>query len=116
MALDTELSWYGNKVIKNVNSGTIVALIRAGNLVQSTAKLLVPVDTGDLRGSIVKALNKPQLTETVSTNKEYAPAVEFGLRSNPNYPIQPFMRPALKDNLKKIEKIFIQEENRAIDK
>jgi HK97 gp10 family phage protein len=114
--VDTELNWFGDDVIKNVNSGTIKALIRSGTIVKNEAKLLVPVDTSNLRGSIVKALNKTALTETVSTNVEYARYVEFGLRSNPNYPRQPFMRPALSNNIKNIEKIFIDEENKALDK
>lgn len=119
MALETELTWNGDKIVKNVNSGTIRALTRSINLVQGTAKLLVPVaqkNGGTLRGSIVKAVDRAKLKAVVSTNTEYAPYVEFGLRSNPNYPIQPYMRPALNDNIKKIEKIFIDEENKAIDK
>jgi HK97 gp10 family phage protein len=139
MAIDTELTWNGDNVIRNVNSGTIKALIRAGSIVESTAKLLVPVDDGILRGSIVKALDKPKLTETVSTNEDYANYVEFGtgrfaeggggrttpwVYEHPKYGFittvgqhpQPFMRPALKNNVDKIEKIFIDEENRAIDK
>lgn len=116
MAVDTELTWNGDKIIKNVNAGTIKALIRAGSIVQAAAKSLVPVDTGNLKGSIVKNLNKPKLTETVSTNSEYASYVEFGLRNNPNYPIQPYMRPALKNNIKNIEKIFIEEEKKVLDK
>lgn len=113
---DVDLKWYGDSVIKNVNAGTIKALIRATNLVQADAKLLAPVDTGDLRGSIVKAVDNSSFTGTVSTNKEYASYVEFGLRTNPNYPVQPYMRPALNDNKKNITKIFIEEENKAIDK
>jgi HK97 gp10 family phage protein len=116
MAIDTELTWNGDKIIKNVNTGTIVALLRSQNLVRSTAISLVPVDTGNLRGSIVSALDKSKLKSTVSTNSEYARPVEFGKRSQPNYPMQPFMRPALNDNISKIEKIFIDEETKAIDK
>ena len=137
--MDTELTWYGDKIVKNVNAGTIKALIRAGNLVKSSAKLLVPKDTGNLSASIVKALHKPSLTETISTNSEYANYVEFGTgrfaengkgRKTPwvyedekgvghwttGMKAQPYMRPALKNNIKNIEKIFIDEEKRAIDK
>ena len=114
--MDTELTWYGDKIVKNVNAGTIKALIRAGNLVKSSAKLLVAKDTGNLRASIIKELHKPSLTETVSTNSEYAFAQEFGRPDLLNYTFTPYMRPALKDNAKNIEKIFIDEEKKAIDK
>ncbi len=116
MAIDTELDWYGDKVIKNVNSGTIKALIRAGQIVKTDARLIVAKDTTNLMSSIVKQLHKSSLTETISTNSEYAFAQEFGRPDLKNYTFKPFMRPALKNNTKKIEKIFIDEERRAIDK
>ncbi len=113
MAIDTELSWYGDKIVKNVNSGTIVALIKSGNLVKRTAKLLSPVDTGLLRSSIYQRLYKSRLTEEIYTKTEYANHVEFGTKTKR---AQPYMRPALKDNIKNIENIFITEENKAIGK
>ena len=116
MAIETELTWFGDKKKRDINSGTIVALLRSQNLVRSAAINLVPVDTGNLRGSIVSSLDQSKLISTVSTNSEYARYVEFGLRSNKNYPKQPFMRPALNDNIDKIEKIFIYEESKAVDK
>ena len=105
MAIDTDLQWNGEKEKSDMNDAMIRFLVRGTNLVQGTAKTLAPVDTGDLRGSIVKAVEKPTLKGTVATNKEYAAYVEFGLRSNPNYPIQPYMRPALDDNIQKLMKI-----------
>jgi len=111
-----ELKWYGDKKKKDINEGTIKALLRSSDLVRSVAILLTPVDTGNLRGSIVKAVDDNRLEATISTNVEYAPSVEFGMRSRPNYPKQPFMRPALNDNIDKIKKIFISEESKAVDK
>ena len=116
MAVDTELSWYGDKKKKDINSGTIKALTRSINIVQGTAKTLAAVDAGNLRGSIIKSVNKSLLSANVSTKTEYASYVEFGLRKNPNYPKQPFMRPALNENVEKIKKIFIDEESKAVDK
>ena len=116
MAVDTELIWNGDKIINNVNSGTVKALIRATNLVQSTAKTLVRVDTGNLRGSITKNVDSSSLIGTVSTNSEYALAQEFGRKDLPKYGFTPYMRPGLNDNKKNIEKIFIDEERKAIDK
>lgn len=113
MAVDTELTWNGDKIIKNVNSGTIKALIRTGNIVHADAVLLAPKRTGVLKGSIRKELLKSKLQEIVYTKLEYAPHVEFGTK---HQKAQPYMRPALKQNIKKIEKIFMDEENKAIDK
>jgi len=113
MAVDTTLEWFGDKKKKDINLGTIRALIRASNLVQADAKLLVPVLSGSLRGSIVKAVNSNDLKATVSTNEEYASAVEFGTRYQK---AQPYIRPALNDNLDKIRKVFITEESKAIGK
>lgn len=59
-------------------------------LVEAQAKLLCPVDKGDLRGSIhpeVKEVGKT-VYGRVYTSKEYAPYVEFGTgpRGNGTYP------------------------------
>jgi HK97 gp10 family phage protein len=143
MALDTELVWYGDKKKKDINSGTIIALTRASNLVQTHAKLIITanknVDTGYLRSSIVKAVDKKDLTATVSTNVEYSKYIEFGTgrfaeggggRTTPwrffserygwittsGHKPYPFMRPALNDNKKNILKIFISEEEKAVVK
>lgn len=115
MAIDTKLFWFGEKEKGDMNDAMIRFLIRGTNIVQSTAKTLAPVDTGDLRGSIVKTVVKSTLTGTVSTNKEYAPYVEFGLRSNPSYPKQPFLRPALNDNEAKLKKIAIDEGEKSVN-
>ncbi len=114
MAIDTELDWYGDIKKKAVNIATIKALTRSSNLVQADAKSKVPVDTGNLKVSIVTPVKKAELIATDSPNIEYAPYVEFGLRSNPSYPKQPYMRPALNENIKNIKKIFIDEEEKAI--
>jgi len=116
MALESKVVWNGDKKKKDINSGTIVALIRSMNLVDASAKLKAPVDTGNLRSSISKTLLRNSLDAVVSTNAKYAPYVEFGLRKNPNYPKQPFMRPALNENIDNIKKIFIDEESKAVDK
>ena len=138
MAKDVELNWYGDEIVKNVNAGTIKALIRASNIVQADAVTKAPPDTGALRASIVKNIDRSDLKATVSTNLEYAKYVEFGTgrfaekgggRStpwvyfHPKYGFirtvgqkpQPFMRPALENNKENIKNIFIKEEKKAID-
>lgn len=82
------------------------------------AKELAPVDTGQLKNSIMWATaeasggagsrdlvgpsNAPEidapddsLTGYVGSGLEYAGAVEYGRRDIPNYPRQPYLRPAI---------------------
>ena len=104
------------------------AMTKAVTLVHGQAKMLAPVDKGNLAGSIHSELNKrkTELEGRVYTNLEYAPYVEFGtgVRGNGSYPYdiegltltyheswagmqaQPYMYPALKDNEKAIKELF----------
>jgi HK97 gp10 family phage protein len=119
MAIDTKLDWFGEKEKSDMNDAMIRFLIRGTNLVQAAAKQNLTqnksVDTGNLRSSVVKAVEKSKLIGTVSTNVEYAQYVEFGLRSNPNYPKNPYMRPALNDNVDKLNKIAILEGKKSVN-
>jgi len=58
---------------------------------------LVPVDTGATRASInshiIEATEK-RVVDEIGPETDYAPFIEFGT-SNPNYPIQPFVRPSI---------------------
>ena len=96
--MSVELKWYGEAKKKDITNGMVRFLIRGTNLVQADAKLLVAKKTTDLEKSIVKAVDPKTLIGKVSTNKKYAFAQEFGLRSIPNYTWSPYMRPALDDN------------------
>lgn len=73
------------KLTDTVNKATAV--------VQSQAKVLAPVDTGNLRGSIhmeVKQMDN-LIQGRVYTNVKYAPFVEFGtgVKGNGTYPYKP---------------------------
>jgi len=137
--LETKLVWNGDKKKVNMNDAIYAALVRATNKVQADAKLLVPKYTGNLRASIVKTVDRSKQIGTVLTNSEYAFYVEFGTgryaeggegRSTPwvykdskgnfrwtvGHEAQPYMRPALSNNKANIEKIFIQEGKKAVDK
>ena len=64
----------------NVKESARKGLERGAKKIQKNAKLLAPVDTGQLRNSIK---TKSQITQDgaeaqVFTNTEYAPYVEFG--------------------------------------
>jgi len=64
---------------KIVDDKTEIALFKAMLKMFNTAKRLVPVDTGGLRNSIrLNPSTKGSKLYTLSANKEYAAAVEFG--------------------------------------
>ena len=65
--------------------------------VVNTQRMLVPVDTGATRASIkpdVQTATPLKVVDHIGPSTEYAPSIEFGVRSKPNYPIQPFVRPS----------------------
>ena len=76
--------------------------------VQTEAKNRTPVDTGRLRSSLQIVFYNRGLTAFVGTNVEYAPYVEFGLRSRPNYPAQPYLGPAAERGRKELERRLIR--------
>lgn len=98
---------------------------KIGQIMQETAVMRVPVDTGNLRSSINVAIESDddETSITVGTNIFYAPYVEYGTgqvgaeSGGVEYPrnsdvtyssermgmeAQPFLRPALYDNEKRI--------------
>ena len=73
-------------------------VLEAGSaMVQADAILLAPVDTGNLRGSIVRRVLGN--IAIVGTNVDYAQHVEYGTRRSR---AQPYLRPAIDRNRKKI--------------
>lgn len=76
-------------------------LTEAAIVVQADAKRMVPVDTGNLRGSIVRDVSGD--TATVGTNVEYAEHVEYGTR---HMQAQPYLRPAIDNNRKALIRRF----------
>ena len=59
------------------------------------AKMLAPVDTGNLRGSIATDARPGDLVAVVEATADYSAYVEFGTR---RMRPQPFMRPAQERN------------------
>lgn len=104
-----------------------VGVLQATKYVQGQAKLLAPVDDGQLRNSIQASVETQgdQITGKVSTNVEYAAYVEFGTgqrgEQSPSPPkspenlsyrqdwagmsAQPYMYPALRNNESKVRSI-----------
>ena len=72
-------------------------------------RMRVPVDTGATRASI-----KPHITENTDTRLVdevgpetiYAPAIEYGRRDMPNYPIQPFIRPTVEEDGAQVQRVI----------
>ena len=103
MKKPTKIDWYGDKVARRTADTVHKKVRQATILVLSDAVLNVAVDTGRLRNSI-DMVTKPQIG-VVYSNVDYAPHVEMGTE-NPNYPAQPFLRPALFNQENNIKKIF----------
>ncbi len=110
MGVSTKVVWNGAKEKKQMNSAMIVTLNRGINMVDTDAKLFTPVDTGLLRSDNKKSVDNAKLIAQESNNTEYAPYVEFGTSRQS---AQPYLRPALINNSKKIINIAKQEAKKA---
>lgn len=78
--LDKLLAKLNTMPTQIMNEGLEKGVKAACNLVKAEAKLLCPVDKGELRQSIKSSVekNNTEIIGTVYTNKSYAPYVEFG--------------------------------------
>jgi len=62
---------------------------------------LVPVDTSNTKNSIAPDIVESSgvmVVDNIGPSTNYAPSIEFGVTSKPNYPIQPFVRPSVFGN------------------
>ena len=93
------------KVLAEVDRLIKLKLELAALLVEGTAKLPghCPVLTGTLRRSITHVMALDGRTVYVGSNMEYAPYVEMGTSK---MTAQPYLRPALATNMKKIKRLF----------
>lgn len=74
---------------------------KATRKVQSSAKDLVPVDTGILKNSIKTDFDEDRREGRIYTSVEYAPHVEYGTRKMKG---KAFLRPAFNLNKQQIKK------------
>jgi len=88
------------QIINAVNS----ALESAAIFLQNETKSRVPVDTGNLKGSMLYAVQNFQMV--VFTPIEYAIPLEFSTKKPRRSGTIPFMRPALFENKSEIENII----------
>lgn len=124
-----ENKWNDKAILAALRRRMIDKLEVAGKFVEDSAKLLVAVDTGNLKGSIHHKVDEQELSCIIGTNVEYAPYVEFGTgefaenglgrkggwfyvdeKGNKHFTFgnkpQPFLRPALFENKGTIKKIL----------
>lgn len=122
----TKFRWYDKELVKKTHTEIQKAILKGCIMVEVDAKKLCPVDLGTLMNSITHEVE--ETVGRVGSNIEYAPYVEFGTgiyaekgkgRKTPwvyktikgwffthgNKP-QPYLRPALHKNEKKIIKLF----------
>jgi HK97 gp10 family phage protein len=69
--------------------------------IEIRAKILAPVDTGFLRGSIQADVKSGSLTATVSVGVDYGRYVEEGTRFQN---AQPYFEPAIEDSIPNFER------------
>ena len=95
MTVDTKMFDKMMNAMK-ISSTELMHVAGAGSAVmKTTQKLLVPVDTGATRASILEEFFPGDKVADIEVGPrtDYSPYIEFGT-SNPNYPIQPFVRPS----------------------
>lgn len=64
-------------------------------------RIRVPVDSGATRNSIMPHIIEStgtRVVDDVGPETIYAPNIEYGIQSKPNYPIQPFVRPTVEED------------------
>ena len=81
------------------------ALDMAALVVEKAAKGYVRRDTSRLYSSI--NIKRSKLTRKIGTSVVYAAAQEFGRGDIPRYGYTPYLRPALRNNKKEINRIIL---------
>jgi len=118
--IQLELSSNANEVVARlgrlhplISQAIIKALKEASLVVKTQAKMLAPVRTGHLRASIGRRVEGLRQEAYVGSNVEYAEYQEYGTKYTA---AQPYLRPALEQNVDNIRDFFIREINLAIER
>lgn len=84
---------------KGLNVQDMLAIEGAGaKTIINAQRLKVPKDTHATELSIrehYEEVTKMRVVDDIGPETTYAPSIEFGITSKPNYPIQPFVRPSV---------------------
>lgn len=92
------------KSLKNIklNVNDLLSIEGAGARVQINGqRMRVPVDTSATQNSIkshIEEANDKQVVDEIGPETVYAPNIEYGRKDQPNYPIQPFVRPTVEED------------------
>ena len=98
------------QIIAKKNEAVLRALEIIGQVVENSAAGYAPVDTGNLRNSITHEVDDGSHIVAIGTNVEYAPYQELGTsRMKAANGGRGFLRPAVEDNMEKIQSIFKEE-------
>lgn len=73
-----ENKWNDKVALAKVRQRILDKLETAGKFVEDSAKLLVPVDMGYLKGSIHHSVSDLELSVIIIVLADYAPYIEFG--------------------------------------
>ncbi len=92
------------KSLKDIklNVNDMLSIEGAGARVQINGqRMRVPVDTSATQNSVkshIEEASNTQVTDEIGPETVYAPNIEYGRKDNPNYPIQPFVRPTVEED------------------
>ena len=102
------------QIIAEKNDAVLRALEIIGQVVENSAAGYAPVDTGNLRNSITHEVDDGEHCVYIGSNVEYAPYQELGWYSKGKHHSaanggRGYLRPAVEDNMEKIQSIFKEE-------
>lgn len=72
-------------------------------------RMRVPVDTAATKNSVNSHITEATATrvvDEVGPETDYAPDIEYGIKSKPNYPVQPFVRPTAFEEYGKVVNVI----------
>ena len=104
------------QIITEKNEAVLRALEIIGQVVENSAAGYAPVDTGNLRNSITHEVDEGEHCVYIGSNISYAPYQELGWYSGGKHHSaahdgRGYLRPAVEDNMEKIQSIFKEELN-----
>ncbi len=102
------------QIIAEKNDAVLRALEIIGQVVENSAAGYAPVDTGNLRNSITHEVDEGEHCVYIGSNISYAPYQELGWYSGGKHHSaahdgRGYLRPAVEDNMEKIQSIFQEE-------
>jgi len=107
---DTKFQRFATMFPSELKKTIVRSLNECALLVQNAAKINAPYKTGNLRRSITNLVDQGKEIALVGTDVVYAAVREFKTYSRP----EGYLRPALKDNLSKITKVFEENINKQL--